>query len=753
MIQDQTSQSQAIQEWEQQVIKARAEGDYDRAALLCEQRIETEPGDRQAYWHLGLVRLLQEQEEEAQLTWMTVLAEAPPAEEATWVNELLAVLEEVAQEQVDRNNLKLAWTIRQYIREFAPTQIANLLHLIQLSVQQDQFYAEELVELGLIDLLNTTPNDVPGELLLETVSQFPDVMLGNPETLEFVEACIPYGKDNPSDWTLLFMNKAARLARFWRETRLASQYGEYGLELDSENTDLIRLLASYYYATNRFDEGIDLVEPIYQTSESLIEQLNACNTLISGYMKKGALWDKAEQLVQEQTELLLRWLQEMPTNLGYLLGSTMFCSALFVYAYFGDRPEETRSLQNQIAKWYHDSVYAYFREQNIDYQPCNRPGVPLASGRRLRIGYLSRSMDRHSVGWISRWLFHHHNHDKFEVYAYFNHMLKVDDFSRQWFVNNANRSCSFEGDVLGIAREIQNHEIDILVDLDSLTVDMNYSVMALKPAPVQVTWLGLDASGLPTVDYFIVDRYVVPEKAQDYYQEKLWYMPETYVAVDGFEVWIPTLRREDLNIPDDAVIYFSAQQSFKRHPDTVRLQLQILREVPNSYFLIKGIGDAKGIQTLFNQLADDVGVSCDRLRFLPGVQYEETHRANLSIADVVLDTFPYNGATTTLETLWVGVPLVTKVGQQFAARNSYTMMVNAGISEGIAWSDEEYVDWGVRLGKDADLRNEVRWKLRQSRRTAPLWNGEQFTRQMETAYEQMWAIYCNGGKDCEGGKA
>jgi predicted O-linked N-acetylglucosamine transferase (SPINDLY family) len=269
--------------------------------------------------------------------------------------------------------------------------------------------------------------------------------------------------------------------------------------------------------------------------------------------------------------------------------------------------------------------------------------------------------------------------------------------------------------------------------------------LALKPAPIQVSWLGLDATGLPAVDYFMVDPYVVPESAQNYYSEKLWYLPQSYLAVDGFEVWMPTVRRSDLNIPPDATVYLTAQIAFKLHPETLRLQFQILQEVPNSYFLVKGFGDSAGIQDLFYQLADEAGVDRDRLRFLGRTSFEENHRANLAMADVVLDTFPYNGATTTMETLWMGIPLVTKVGQQFAARNSYTMILNAGISEGIAWNDEEYVEWGIRLGRDPDLREQISWKLRQGRRTAPLWNAKEFTRQMESAYEEMWAIYCQGG--------
>jgi len=163
--------------------------------------------------------------------------------------------------------------------------------------------------------------------------------------------------------------------------------------------------------------------------------------------------------------------------------------------------------------------------------------------------------------------------------------------------------------------------------------------------------------------------------------------------------------------------------------------------VPNSYFLIKGGADEKSIKQFFNQLAEEEGLEGDRLRFLPTVTSEEVHRANLGIADVVLDTYPYNGATTTLETLWMCIPLVTRVGQQFAARNSYTMMMNAGVTEGIAWTDEEYVEWGIRLGKDAALRQQISWKLLQSRQTSPLWNAQQFTREMEKAYEQMWQIY------------
>ena len=143
-------------------------------------------------------------------------------------------------------------------------------------------------------------------------------------------------------------------------------------------------------------------------------------------------------------------------------------------------------------------------------------------------------------------------------------------------------------------------------------------------------------------------------------------------------------------------------------------------------------------------MAKDEGVNPDCLRFLDITETEAIHRANLTIADIVLDTHPYNGATTTLETLWMGIPLVTKVGEQFSARNSYGMMVNVGISEGISWTDAEYVEWGIKFGQDAQLRQNVASKLKASRQTSPLWNAKKFTLEMEKAYEQMWQKFVDG---------
>jgi predicted O-linked N-acetylglucosamine transferase (SPINDLY family) len=404
-------------------------------------------------------------------------------------------------------------------------------------------------------------------------------------------------------------------------------------------------------------------------------------------------------------------------------------------------------IRNGLAALCQQLLWKIFPENINTYQKRFQSPRPALSERPLRIGYLSECFRTHSVGFLAWWLLKYHDRQQFDIYLY---SLKENVYDphqqayKKEFGERYHQECL---SMVGMADKINADEIDILVDLDSLTSYGGCAILALKPAPIQVSWLGYDGTGFPTVDYFIADRYVLPESAQDYYTEKIWRLPENYIGIDGFTIGTPTLTRESLDIPEDGIIYFSSQTGLKRNPHNIRLQLQILKQVPNSYFLLKSHRtNYQDLQDFIAPIAEAEGVDLKQLRFLPSAPTDAEHRANLPIADIVLDTYPYNGATTTLETLWMGIPIVTRVGEQFAARNSYTMMMNVGVTEGIAWSDEEYVEWGVRLGKDEQLRKEIVWKLRKSRQTSPLWNGKKFAREMEKAYQQMWQIYIDSKK-------
>ncbi len=427
--------------------------------------------------------------------------------------------------------------------------------------------------------------------------------------------------------------------------------------------------------------------------------------------------------------------QNFLTEANYISSSLITLNNLFLY--LEDNPAENRLFLNKIGNLFENHI-----KQEYDYipSPITFKLAQQKTNPKLKIGYIGRTLRCHSVGWLSRWLMQYHNKDNFDLNIYL--ICQPEDYvTEQWFRKNASSIKSFGSDINEIVREIRKDDIDILVDLDSFTSQITNIIMALKPASIQVSWLGMDTPGIPSIDYLITDPYVLPDNAQEYDSEKIWRLPSTYLAIDGFEIDVPTLKREHLDIDDQAIIYLNIQSALKRNPRIIHLQMKIIKAIPNSYLLIKGQDLDETGHKLFEDIALEEGVSKDQLRFLPFTPTEAIHRANLSIADVVLDTYPYNGATTTLETLWREIPLVTRVGEQFAARNSYTFMMNAGITEGIAWSDEEYVEWGIKIGTDEQLRKEISWKLKQSKKTSPLWNGKQFAVDMETAYQQMWEIY------------
>ncbi|QLE48141.1 O-linked N-acetylglucosamine transferase, SPINDLY family protein [Nostoc sp. C057] len=719
---------------EQQAQQYFIKGNYTQAASCYEQAIETEPEVKSHYWNLGLMLLLQGQEAEAQMTWLLGMEEGEAEQVEQWTVELIKVLQTEAERRETLADYSVAWAIRQHIREISPIYVNNLLYLIELSIKLRTFTGDELTSLEVIELIQSEAI-IDIELLLQVLGSIINDDPLHPSVLEFVECCLTHINE-PQSFINILLPAAVKIIYSMRQAKVAISLVELCLRLEPENTELLRHLAAFYIRDYNYYQGIEIAKLCYSLSKSLTEKIFAKHLIQRGLMECTGYWNEACTVFLEQEFLINSLIEEQPINVESASVLRLF-NANYYAPYLQDNPHKNRQVQNQLAQLCQLNVQEYATEKLQRYKQRSSHNI----NKKIKIGYLSHCLSRHSVGWLARWLIQHHTREQFDIYGYFINYKQVDDSLQEWYIQQFNQA--YLGGLYSddIAEKISEDEIDILIDLDSITLDITCEIMALKPAPVQVTWLGWDASGIPAVDYFIADPYVLPDSAQEYYTEKIWRLPQTYIAVDGFEIGVPTLRRDSLDIPSNAVVFLSAQRGFKRHPDTARLQMKIIKEVPNSYFLIKGIADSEAVRKFFMQLAEEEGVEYSRLRFLDLDPSESVHRANLAIADVVLDTYPYNGATTTLETLWMGIPLVSRVGQQFAARNSYTMMINAGITEGIAWTDEEYVEWGVRLGKDEALRQQVALKLKASRQTAPLWNGKQFTREMEKAYQQMWQRY------------
>ena len=716
------------------------QGDYAEAAELLEEAIAAHPMEVIHYWHLGLMLLLQEQEAEAQMVWGLVMSESESEAVETQTSQLIAVLEAEGDRQESLGDPQKAWLVRQYLKALNPEHLDNLLKLIPLSIDLENVGETEEILGQIINLLkNQALGQSQEHKLLQVLQQILDSHPTYPGVIEFVEVLLEKGLDSAIIHPIIFHKTAELLNQQSLPTPSLIQYAELARRLDPNNRAILASLAGLYQNLGNDAESLKIAENLLQIAQTLEDQLKGYYLILKSLLNMGGAWQQASEVAREYQELLIYLMETDPP-----LESNFFLElmgTLSFQPYLADTPDPTHHFRNRFADFYQKKVKQYYHQEEQLYK-TQQVSIELEHRAKvLRIGYLSSCLYRHSVGWLSRWLLKHHNPEQFEIYAY---SLRHSDDRVQESIAEVTHfiDLSAAQTPLEIAEFIGSQQLDILVDLDSLTHRFISPILALKPAPIQVTWLGSDASGLPAVDYFIADSYVLPEAAADYYRAKIWRLPEVYLGVDGFEVGVPNLRRDELGIPEKAVVYFSGQTGYKRNPQNGRLQLKIIKAVPNSYFLVKSsIGDQESVKRLFEQMAEEEGVEGDRLRFLPPVASEEIHRANLAIADVVLDTYPYNGATTTLETLWMGIPLVTRVGEQFAARNSYTMMMNVGVTEGIAWTDEEYVAWGIRLGTDATLREEISWRLGRSRQTSPLWDAQKFTREMEKAYQQMWADY------------
>jgi predicted O-linked N-acetylglucosamine transferase (SPINDLY family) len=716
--------------WQNEVKTALENNQYDIVSQFYEELIERETTEISYYWYLGLSYLLQGREEEAQATWLFVFTQGDEEETESWLLELSNILADEANRQLELENLEISWLIRKHLQEINPSYLDNLLHLTLIEIKLNRFHPQQLQEWQILELI--TQGSVNSELLEQVVIAV--IPYTHKYTIELVRLSLPYLSNSLK--LLDHILKITRQVAFQKKLPLYSvDLAEAFLPLYPESLYLEVNLFWFYISLPDYEKAINLVNKLKEKSQTIDLKMFSQSLLFNGSLR-ASKWNDIPSICQEYKHLIKEFIEKKPQDIHPLVREALL-TVMNPISYYEDNPKENRPLLSQVGSFFQETYKEMlgFKEESFDKPREYNPD------KKLKIGYIAQTLKRHPVGLLSRWTINYHNREQFDIHLYMVNQ-SVDEITKQWFSNPADKIYHATADSLATYRKIKEDNIDILVDLDSGTGAMVAPVIALKPAPIQVNWLGFDGSGLPAVDYFLADNYSVPENIQNYYQEKVWTLPNSFIAVDGFEIAVPTLRREDLGIVNDAVIYLSSQTSMKCNPKIISLQMQILKFVPNSYLLIKEFANPQTIRYLFKKAADESKIAQDRLKFIPMDFDEETHRANLGIADVVLDTYPYNGATTTLETLWIGIPLVTRVGKQFSARNGYTLMMNAGITEGIAWSDEEYVQWGIKLGLDKNVREEVRWKLRKSRHTSPLWNAKQFTRDLETAYRQMWNIYC-----------
>ena len=356
--------------------------------------------------------------------------------------------------------------------------------------------------------------------------------------------------------------------------------------------------------------------------------------------------------------------------------------------------------------------------------------------RPVRVGYISPDFREHSVAYFIQPLIKEHDKEKFEIYCYSSVSCGDETTDRIKSMVAHWRDISNQSTVI-TASQIRNDKIDILVDLSGHTAQNHLKVFAEKPAPIQVTWLGYpNTTGLQAVDYRIVDDITDPERYDIYCTEKLIRIPECFICYKppDLEVDLGMLPCER----NGYVTFGSFNNLSKISNNILGAWSDILRKIPESRLILKNRSlTNKSTKAEFHQYFMNQGVAEERLILMGATTSIYEHLELYNRIDIAVDTYPYNGTTTTCEALWMGVPVITLLGNRHASRVSASLLRNVGLNDLVAKDRIEYVSIACSLAENISYLRELHLDLRQRLLNSPLCNQRQFAKNIETAYLEM----------------
>jgi protein O-GlcNAc transferase len=361
---------------------------------------------------------------------------------------------------------------------------------------------------------------------------------------------------------------------------------------------------------------------------------------------------------------------------------------------------------------------------------------------RIRIAYFSGDFYSHAVPHLMVGVIEQHDRARFEVVGY-DFSPPADDDYRRRFEAAFDRLVPITGmSDSEVAELIARDEIDVLIDLAGWTKRARPGVLAARPAPVQMQWLGFPGTlGAPWIDYVVADRVLIRPQDEPHFSEKIVRLPHTYQANDDKRTAARTQSRSAYGLPEEAIVFCSFNGAFKLTPEVFDCWLRLLQAVDHSVFWLLQPEDM-ALRALVAKAASR-GIDPARLVFAPMVEPPE-HLARIARADLALDCFPYGSHTTASDTLWAGVPLVALAGDTFASRVSASILTAAGLPELIAPSLVDYYNLALRLAGDRDALAGLRARVQALRTSGPLFNTGQFTRDLERAVVAIWERHCAG---------
>lgn len=376
-----------------------------------------------------------------------------------------------------------------------------------------------------------------------------------------------------------------------------------------------------------------------------------------------------------------------------------------------------------------------FTEQNLQVKPRRVSTDHRYHHDRIRIGYLSSNFCMHAVSFLTVELFETHDRNRFEIHAFCwsqndqsLHMQRViQSFDHYHPVGHLSDE--------QVADLIQANEIDIVFDLQGLTSGARPPIVAMGAAPIQIAWLGFPGpSGLPYVDYVIADRFIFPEALKPYFTEQPLYLNTLFQVSDSKRFPSSGKTRADFGVPDDKFLFCAFNNNFKITPEVYETWMRILRRTPDTLLWL--LSDNEWAEENLRVAARAHGVSPERLIFAPRVAPPD-YLARFAVADVFLDTFPYNAGTTATDALWSGLPIVTYSGRTYVSRMAGSLLTSAGLHDFIAESLAGYEEIAVQCAHRPERLHQARLSLQRQRLSGELFSTQRFARELEHALVEL----------------
>jgi protein O-GlcNAc transferase len=361
---------------------------------------------------------------------------------------------------------------------------------------------------------------------------------------------------------------------------------------------------------------------------------------------------------------------------------------------------------------------------------------------RIRIGYVSGEFRQQATSILMVELFELHDKHRFELFAFDNGDDDGSDIRRRI-------TAAFDHmvDIAGVgdaaaAATVRQNEIDLLVNLNGFFGQARTGVFSQRPAPIQINYLGFPGTiGADYIDYIIADPIVIPPQQEDFYTEKIVWLPECYQVNDSKRPVAEMPTRAGVALPDDGFIFCCFNNSYKIAPEVFDIWMRLLDRVDGSILWL--IEDNAAAAHNLRREATRRGVEPERLVFAPRVSPAE-HLARQRLADLFVDTLPYNAHTTASDALWAGVPLLTCLGTTFPGRVAASLLQAVGLPELITHSLGDYEALALRLAREPGPLSSFKARLLKNRDTSPLFDTKRFARHVESAYVTMWERHRRG---------